>query len=850
MMSKKEKQVKEKKPVTAKTLMVYQGITVGLILLVDVIYSVVLLFANQVSVLSKWIFVLVNCGVLVGLLLINVFSLVLYSRKTKLWIKQVVIGVLTVFLLIGGYGLYTVSSLFGNVNKVIQTGETEDEEREVVFVTYKNTTIKSLADASNKKIGIIDNVNFIEGNVLALEELNNQGVKGTLVNFENYTDLLMALFSEEVDIAALPGNYVQQFETNEGFEEYLDETMIVHSYKKVVTMDNENKTDIDVKKDPFTVLVMGNDGENHTDAMILITVNPTNMVMTMTSIARDSYVPIACYNGQAKDKLTHARAISRQCTIDTIENLLDIDINFYVEINFKGVVQIVDAIGTVPVYSPVSFTGQNSDAKRGTYNVWVEEGLHPRTGEQVLAIARERKAPGFDDFVRQKNQQAIIEAIIKEVLNLRSINKAVSIFEAAGDNISTNMSMNQMLDLLTLGIETMDNSQLKDAKVIKTYGSRLYGYSSETYNYPSELVLWIYPLYQGSIKDNIAFIKNNLRINVEPEIPHTFRYNATWGAVEYMHVPSYYDEQQIHETLPPMVPNLVGKSLTEAQAWAKANGVTLTVTRIEAGNSSYNPSFPQNSIISQSERYGRLLSRVSSITVGVIKHPVNCELVEFLDEPECSMVPNLVGKKLNDPIYTSFIAKYEIKPTMRYLMPGDPGYDASKAGTIASTNPVAGTAATKGMAFTVTIHVDPSDTVSVGNFAGQSKESFEVFCTTNGLVPVVEGTDVVISTDAGLIGKTNVKTNEQGTKVKNGGTVKVTYVTYVRGVTVPQLVGTVAPPAAVSGLNFSQTGTVATTNTALVGTIASQSVANGTIVAEGTTITYTVYVLESTPPSP
>ena len=840
-MSKKEKNMKVKKPITAKTLLIYQGITVGLILLVDVIYSLVLFYANQVSILSKWIFVLVNCGVLVALLLVNVLALLLYSRKTKLLIKQIIIAVLAVFLLIGGYGLYTVSSLFGNVNKVIQTGETENEEREVVFVTYKNSTISSLKDASNKKIGIIDNVNFIEGNLLALEELNNQGVKGTLVNFENYTDLLMALFSGDVDIVALPGNYVQQFETNEGFEDYLKDTNIVHSYKKVVTLDNENKTDIDVKKDPFTILVMGNDGENHTDAMILITVNPTNMVMTMTSIARDSYVPIACYNGQAKDKLTHARAISRQCTIDTIENLLDIDINFYVEINFKGVVQIVDAIGAIPIYSPVSFTGQNSDAKRGTYNVWIEEGLHPRTGEQVLAIARERKAPGFDDFVRQRNQQAIIEAIIREVLNLRSVNKAVSIFEAAGDNISTNMSMNQMLDLLALGIETMDSSQYKNAKIITTYGSRLYGYSSETYNYPSELVLWIYPLYQGSIKDNSAFIKNNLRIDVEPEIPHTFRYNATWGGFEYIHVPSYYDEQQTHETLPPMVPNLVGKSLAEAQAWAKANGITLNVARIESGSSKYNPSFPQNSIIDQSERYGRLLSKITSITISVIKHPVNCELAEFIDEPECSAVPNLIGKKLSDSIYKNFITKYEIKPTIKYLMPGDSGYDSSKAGTIASTNPVAGATATNGMAFTVTIYVDPNDTVSVGSFAGQSKDAFEVFCNTNGLVPIVEGTDTVITTDSGLYDKTNVKTNEQGTKVKNGGTVKVTYVAYVRGVTVDNIVGGTPPPSK-EGLRFTQSGTTPATEGQTPGTIATQSVVPGTLVRWDTEITYTIYV--------
>jgi len=838
------KQKKPKKPVTIKTLLTYQAITVGLVFLVDVIYSIILLMVNQVSVLSRTMFILANSGILVLLLLVNVGILLIYNKKTKFVLKQIVVGVLAVFLLIGAYGLYTVNSLFGNVNKVIQTGEIENEEREVVFVTYNNSSIQTINDASSKKIGVIDNVNFIEGNVLALEELNSKNVKGTLINFENYTDLLMALFSGEIEVAALPANYVQQFETNEGFSEYLDKTQVIHSYKRTVEMENENKTDIDVTKDPFTVLVLGNDGDNRTDAMILMSINPTNMVMTMTSIARDSYVPIYCYRGQAKDKLAHARAISRQCTIDTIEDLLDVDINFYVEINFKGVVQIVDALGKIPVYSPVSFVGQNSDARRGTYTVWVEEGLHPRSGEQVLAIARERKAPGFDDFVRQKNQQEIIEALVKEMLNLRSVNKAITVFDAAGDNITTNMSMSQMLDLLSLGIEVMDNSQIKNANIITTYGSRLYGYSSETYNYGLELPLWIYPLYQGSIRDNSEFIKNNLRTDAVAQIPNTFRYNATWGGdLNILYVPNQYNEQQVHEVLPDFMPSLVSRNLAEAQSWAASKRITLNIIRIEPGHSLYNASYPQNTIVAQSDPYGRLLSRVSTLSLSVIKHPVNCELAEFMDEPECSSVPNLVGRKTTDDIYKNFISKYGISVRIAYIMPGDSGYDASKAGTIASTSPSAGAPASNGMAFTVTIYADPNNVVTVPSYAGQVKESFEIFCATNGLIITVEGTETTFTTDTTLIGTTRVKTNETGSKMKNGGTVKVSYVTYVAGATVENLLNNNPPAAEVNGLHYQQSNTVETDNAALVGKVATQSITGGTMVAVGTTITYTVYVL-------
>ncbi|WZU01470.1 LCP family protein [Erysipelothrix sp. D19-032] len=102
--------------------------------------------------------------------------------------------------------------------------------------------------------------------------------------------------------------------------------------------------------------MLGNN-DNLSDSIILATFNPNTMKATMTSVPRDSYVPIACYPGQTFDKINHSRGISRECMIDTVENFLDVDIDFYFETDFYALEKIVDALGGLDIESPLQFAG-------------------------------------------------------------------------------------------------------------------------------------------------------------------------------------------------------------------------------------------------------------------------------------------------------------------------------------------------------------------------------------------------------------------------------------------------------------------------------------------------------------
>ena len=128
---------------------------------------------------------------------------------------------------------------------------------------------------------------------------------------------------------------------------YIDDTTTLLSFKESYTTKNDDGVEKDLTKEPFTVLLSG-ENQGLADAIILISVNPVSMRITMTSIARDSYVPITCYGGRS-NKINAAHASSESCLVNTVEKLTGIDIDYTVEFNFKSVIQVVDALDILVV---------------------------------------------------------------------------------------------------------------------------------------------------------------------------------------------------------------------------------------------------------------------------------------------------------------------------------------------------------------------------------------------------------------------------------------------------------------------------------------------------------------------
>ena len=269
---------------------------------------------------------------------------------------------------------------------------------------------------------------------------------------------------------------------------------------KVVIYVKRGKSTVINSNEPFNVLISGIDtagdinSVSRSDVNIIMTVNPKNHEVLLTNIQRDMQVQLHGTTG-IKDKLTHAGIYGVESSVGTIENLFDIDINYYVKANFTTVVSLIDAIGGIDVYNERSFTGH-------LYTYFPEGYVH-LNGEQALEFARTRKTLPNGDNDRIKNQQAIIDGVIKKVTSPQIITKYTGIINSLSSSFRTNMSTDKITYLIKNQIDKMPKWNITSNVVT---GSNGYEY---TYSYQSQKLYVMIP-NEDSIQQAKDLIKKTL----------------------------------------------------------------------------------------------------------------------------------------------------------------------------------------------------------------------------------------------------------------------------------------------------------------------------------------------------
>lgn len=623
------------------------------------------------------------------LLLLAVCLIVLtLSFSTVIFKKNLILKIATLILslaLIGGgsYGGYILTSLNKTIGNIVQNDESVDEMVTSYFIAYDNKAAKDAGSdyLNNKTIGIVGNDQILEGNILAKAEIDRLGLTVTYEEYENYQELLLGLFNGEIDVAAVAPSFASSFTTDDGQEDNLEKVVLVYSYDSKATVTTQTNTNVDLT-DPFSVLIIGVDSMNsgNSDVLMLATFNPNTLDITLTSIARDSFVPISCYGG-ATNKINAARA-SRQCLINTVQDLLDVEINFFFETNFKGVVDIVDALGGIVINSEVEFVGQDSSLDRGNMTVWIPQGEYHANGEEVLAFIRERHAFPDGDFARQRHQQEVIRTLLEQILKLNDISKIFGVMEAAGDNISTNMSLSQIRELLTYCLHVYNTNYDQSSLIFDIQSNRITGYSSWTYNTRMEMRLWIYKLFKGSIDDNVSIIRNNLELTSNLSYPGPLGLDIVSLTRKSKKLPDWYNEKQEHEVMPAFVELFVNSNIKDMTEWANEHGLALNITYITDGDEGYNKDLENGTVLWQSVTSGRV-ALVSSIDVKVIKHPLDCSLKENANSEECKYTYiNAVGKDIDTVV--KWAKEKGITLSQNIIKSTDENYDIKNAGYVKS----------------------------------------------------------------------------------------------------------------------------------------------------------------------
>lgn len=580
------------------------------------IYSLSLL--NGIENTIRYLFITTLIVVLVALLL--TYFKALKKKDSKYFIALP-------FIIFYCVGMVIIANYIMRAYKALDTMTTNQTTYSSSAVVLKDNKASKIGDIKTSTIGILEDTNNVVGNEMPNEMIKKQSLTGKITKYDSYISLIKALYEEEIEVAFLPTNYEIMFgNMGEGeFADIKDKVKIIHTEKKEMKNKEINKG-TSLNK-PFTILLMGVDSENdelagssfNGDSLMLITFNPTTLSTTILSIPRDSYVPIMCFTNNRKNKITHAAAYGEECMIKTIENFTEVKVDYYVKINFKGVVNLVDSLGGVDIDVPFAFCEQNSKREWGANTIYVEKGFQTLNGEQALAYSRHREEVWsrqfcsskwvdngvVNDFVRGQHQQEVVRALLNKLKNMSSINTLYSVLDTISKSMQTNMTTSELLSLYNIGKDVITKSTGGDMEDLVSM-QRLYLAGSDAYIYDPVYKL---KLYNFVINDNsLTAVINAMKVNlgqVKAEVKKDF----------YFAIDEPYEEEIIGKNVKASnslktVPDFIGDTETEARATAAKLGLKVTFKYVDSVTGT-------NKVTSQSVVKGTDLSTVSSITLTI-----------------------------------------------------------------------------------------------------------------------------------------------------------------------------------------------------------------------------------------
>ncbi len=562
------------------------------------------------------IILLVIINLVVGTFIFSIKDL----KKIKFIILSIISLLLSILFLVGSWYIFTAYSKLNDMNKTVITHKT------ALVSMDKDLDIENL---EGYKIGLIDNnsetTEGIEGNILPYEVIEkfNLDDNNEIVEYSDTLTLMFDLYQGELDLIFISANYKANFKSVEGYENIENEVFTIYEYGKEYEksqIEDTSTANVDLNE-PFTILLLGVDSEVdglaenasfNGDTIMLITFDPKTLNATMFSIPRDTYVTMAC--GGSTQKINHAAWGGTNCMVKTVENLTGIDVDYYVKINFKGVVDLVNALGGIEVNVPEpdyldKICTDNSD--RGG-EVCIESGWQTLNGEEALVLARNRKAFAQGDFQRGQNQQLVVEAIMQKAKTIRNINQFYEILDVVSRNIDTNMTTDEMLSFYEIGKKLLFSN---DNNVINIQKTWLRGYSLYAYEPSISGYSYTFQYYRGSLNDIVNAMKVNLGLK-DKEVVKEIHFSINEPYEKTIIGDRSYSETRL--TLLPDFSN--GYSVESAKSWGSSHGITINVEYVTEGEM-FNSAYPTGKIVGQSAHEGMLLARVgSSMTIYVIEN--------------------------------------------------------------------------------------------------------------------------------------------------------------------------------------------------------------------------------------
>lgn len=351
-------------------------------------------------------------GIAVLIILILLCRLLM---KRKIRIVRFIIG--AAIALVVSAALVAVSFYVNTLTGTLQdiTDTTEEVTRVGVYVLADDPA-ESVQDAADYVFGILESIER-EDTDNAVVQMNEELDSFVLVeSYAGIDDLADALLNKECGAIVMGEQYADVISELDGYEEFESQIKEIASYEWSSTVKiPEEAADTSAAINGYGVFTMYISGidtygaistKSRSDVNIIAVVNTNTKQILLISTPRDYYVPLSI-SGGTKDKLTHAGLYGVNVSMDTLEMLYGIELDYYFRVNFSGFEELIDALGGVTVVSDYAFhVDPDFDYVVGENNL---------SGIEALAFARERYSFAEGDRQRGKNQMAVITGVIQKL---------------------------------------------------------------------------------------------------------------------------------------------------------------------------------------------------------------------------------------------------------------------------------------------------------------------------------------------------------------------------------------------------------------------------------------------------
>lgn len=315
------------------------------------------------------------------------------------------------------------------------------------LIVQKDSPYNSIDDVKTKKVlaPIKQDEKAIDGYIKELRD--KKDIDFVFDNCNSYIKGADELLKDSHKILLLNESYrsiiADQFPDFEENTKVLD---TIETVSQVQTIQNDV-----AKGDSFNIYLSGIDtygqltNVSRSDVNLVVTVNPTKHKILITTIPRDSYLPIAGGGNMQNDKLTHAGIYGIDSSIGTLENLLDTNINYYARVNFSTLVDIVDILGGINIYNDQAFTTDEGTFPQGELHL---------DGEQTLRFSRERYSLSSGDLDRGRNHMKVLEAMIHKATSPAILTNYTDVLTVLLNSAQTNVPKAKIIELINGQLST------------------------------------------------------------------------------------------------------------------------------------------------------------------------------------------------------------------------------------------------------------------------------------------------------------------------------------------------------------------------------------------------------------